>query len=221
MSCCSCFAACSDNDLYSDSSRKTCWQFTNYSLTSQNVVNLLHPHSKTDKIFCQSVFVKGRNWGTWRCRSIPGCHTPPWLISIGLSWRHLTHDRQRPSLPLIPGEHIWQPADLTDSLLHWRTGWLTDDPAVKGWGSTQMISKEDKQAADSGWWEEWEKFANGTLLCLGSSLHCYTPKLEPFVTRLTPTHTAAAPPQSPCKLGKSEIAAEREEKQRCGKTQRD
>lgn len=158
MSCCSCFAACSDNDLYSDSSRKTCWQFTNYSLTSQNVVNLLHPHSKTDKIFCQSVFVKGRNWGTWRCRSIPGCHTPPWLISIGLSWRHLTHDRQRPSLPLIPGEHIWQPADLTDSLLHWRTGWLTDDPAVKGWGSTQMISKEDKQAADSGWWEEWEKF---------------------------------------------------------------
>lgn len=59
MSCCSCFAACSDNDLYSDSSRKTCWQFTNHSLTSQNVVNLLHPHSKTDKIFCQSVFVKG------------------------------------------------------------------------------------------------------------------------------------------------------------------
>lgn len=37
---------------------------------------------------------------------------------------------------------------------------------------------------------------------------------EPFVTRVTYSHSAAAPPQSPSKLRKSEIAAEREKKQR-------
>lgn len=157
MSRCSCFAVCSDNDLYSDSrrekEREKCWPFTAYSLTSQNAVNLLQPHLKTDKMFCQSVFVRRGSWATWQCRRIPRCHTlllHPWLISIGLWWQHLTHDRQRPSLPLIPGEPIWQQADLTDWLTHILTNWQTDRRSCsqEGCDTTQMISREDKQAAD-------------------------------------------------------------------------
>lgn len=55
---------------------------------------------------------------------------------------------------------------LTHSLIHWLTGWLTDDPGVEGCGATQMISKEDKQAAEWKWRGEWNKLAHGKLLCL-------------------------------------------------------
>lgn len=127
--------------------REKCWPFTAYSLTSQNAVNLLQPHSKTDKMFCQSAFVRRGSRATWQCGRIPRCHTLPLhprLISIGLWWQHLTHDRQRPSLPFIPGEPIWQQTDLTDWLTHILTNWLTDRQTILQSGGLRHYT-DDKQ----------------------------------------------------------------------------
>lgn len=80
---------------------------------------------------------------------------------------------------------------LTDSLIaltNWLTSWLTDDPAVEGCRSTQIISKEGKQAADWEWRVERKKLAHGKPLCLLGKWSCSdTPKLEPFVTFATPS----------------------------------
>lgn len=113
---------------------------------------------------------------------IPGCHTLPllpWIISIGLSWRHLTHDRHRPPLLFFPGEHIWQPADLTDSLTHTQTNWLTDR-----WSSSQGLqyNTDDKQRGQTSCrWKahgrngrDWH-MAN-CLVCLESGRGCCTPE---------------------------------------------
>ena len=71
-----------------------------------------------------------------------------------------------------------------------------------------MISKADKQATDWKSSVQQKKLAHGKLLCLfGSSLGCYIPKPELFVTQAATSHIASVP----SKLGKSEIAAEREE----------
>lgn len=172
MSGCSCFALCCDNDLYFDSGRskkkKKCSPFTDYSLTSLNVVGPLRQCSETHEMLCQSVFVRGERGGaTWQCRRKPRCHTLlvlPQVISMGLWWQHLTHDRHRPSPVLVPGEHFWQAADETDWLTHSLTNCLIDRPS-RSW--EQRLYADDKQRGQTSCSlrddrHKWEKLVQQT-----------------------------------------------------------
>lgn len=129
-----------------------CCPFTEYSLTSENVVN------PPDQMIRQSAFVRGdRRHMQWR--RVPRCHTlppPPEVISIGLWW------------------HTWQAkafAAVHPRRAHLSACWLNgpahscaDKPAdrwscSRGCGATQMISIEDKQAAELKWRGKWKKLA--------------------------------------------------------------
>lgn len=153
--------------------KKKRWPFTDYSLTSQNVVNLQLSCSKTDKMICQSTFVRGEAEQQDKAggyldvtlfHRIPEslasvCDDSTWHMTgkglLSRSSQKSTSDNQL----------TW----LTDSLItltNWLTSWLTDDPAVEGCRSTQIISKEGKQAADWEWRVEWKKLAHGKPLCL-------------------------------------------------------
>lgn len=201
--------------------KKKRWPFTDYSLTSQNVVNLQLSCSKTDKMICQSTFVRGEAEQQDKAggyldvtlfHRIPEslasvCDDSTWHMTgkglLSRSSQKSTSDNQL----------TW----LTDSLItltNWLTSWLTDDPAVEGCRSTQIISKEGKQAADWEWRVEWKKLAHGKPLCLlGKWSYAATHQSWSHSSPSRhPLHTASVPPQSPSKLEKSEIAAEREEK---------